>query len=258
MQNKVAAVSITAIVWALAGGLFGAIFNGLHQVLLALGLSGWQPLVGGAAIAAMTTSAFYGSMPVAMGGTMAGILGSIGYLMVAGQPVVLPVIALACGLTGLVVGQFHAWLLPSSTRPLGVILTGLAAGTGAGALLSWGLSLYGQPVSSLVIAAGVVALVGILFELTRPKILRGCVTWLPQGVGTPVVAAVVAAVVGCTVGIMSGIDAGGLDRAVAQGLREAMAALPSGFIGGMIGGAVTGAILELVGVPVEDEIEHNM
>jgi len=45
---------------------------------------------------------------------------------------------------------------------------------------------------------------------------------------------------------------------VSQGLREAMAALPSGFTGGMIGGAVTGAILEAVGVPVEDEIEHNM
>jgi hypothetical protein len=258
MQNKAAAVSVTAIVWGLAGGLFGAIFNGLYQILLALGLSGWQPLVGGAAIAAMATSAFYGSMPVAMVGAMAGMLGAIGYLMIAGQPVALAVIALTCGLTGLVVGQFHAWLLPSTTRPLGVILTGLAAGAGAGTMLAVALALLGQPVSPLVIAAGVVALVGILFEVTRPQILRGCFNWLPPGVGTPVVAAVVATVVGCTVGIMSGIDAGGLDRAVAQGLREAMAALPSGFIGGMIGGAVTGAILEAVGVPVEDEIEHNM
>ena len=258
MQNKVAAVSVTAIVWGLAGGLFGAIFNGLHQILLALGLSGWQPLVGGAAMAAMATSAFYGSMPVALVGAMAGMLGAIGYLMVAGQPVALAVIALTCGLTGLVVGQFHAWLLPSTTRPLGVILTGLAAGAGAGTLLAVALALFGQPVSPLVIAAGVVALVGILFEVTRPKILRACFYWLPAGIGTPVVAAVVATVVGCTVGIMSGIDAGGLDRAVSQGLREAMAALPSGFTGGMIGGAVTGAILEAVGVPVEDEIEHNM
>jgi hypothetical protein len=258
MQNKVAAVSVTAIVWGLAGGLFGAIFNGLFQILVALGLSGWQPLVGGAAIAAMATSAFYGSMPVAMVGAMAGMLGSIGYLMVAGQPVALAAIALTCGLTGLVVGQFHAWLLPSTTRPLGVILTGLAAGAGAGTLLALALALLGQPVTPLVIAAGVVALVGILFEVTRPKILRACFDWLPPGIGTPLVAAVVATLVGCTVGIMSGIDAGGLDRAVSQGLRDAMAALPSGFTGGMIGGAVTGAILEAVGVPVEDEIEHNM
>ena len=177
--------------------------------------------------------------------------------MVAGQPVALPVIALACGLTGLVVGQFHAWLLPSDTRPWGSSSPGWRRGPGR-APAGLGARPLRPTHLALVLAAGVVALVGILFEVTRPKILRACFNWLPKGMGTPMVATVVAAVVGCTVGTMSGIDAGGLDRAVAQGLHEAMAALPLGFIGGMIGGAVTGSILELVGVPVEDEIEHNM
>lgn len=258
MQNKIAAVSITAIVWALAGGLFGAIFNGLYQVLIALGLSGWQPLVGGAAIAAMTTSAFYGSMPVALIGSMAGMLGSIGTLMVGGQPVVLPVIAGVCALTGLVVGLFHSWVLPGNARPLGVILTGLVAGSAAGALMAWGLGLLDRPAGPFVIAAGIVALVGGLFELTRPHIVRGCFTWLPQGLGTPVVAGVIAAVVGAAVGIMSEIGGIGLGQSFAEGVQNIVDAMGMGFLGGMLGGAVTGAILELIGVPVEDEIEHNL
>jgi hypothetical protein len=258
MKNKVAAVSVTAVVWALAGGLFGAIFTGLHHVLLSLGLHGWQPLAVGGGIAAMFTSAFYGSMPVALIGAMAGMLGSIGTLMVGGQPVVLPVIAGVCALVGLVAGLFHSWVLPSNGRPLGVILTGLAAGGVAGAVVAWGLSVFGQPVGTFVIAAGVVALVGSLFELSRPHIVRGVFTWLPQGLGTPVVASVIAAVVGAAVGIMSGIGASGPGQSLAEGLQQMLTAMPMGFLGGMAGGAITGAILELLGVPVEDEIEHNL
>jgi hypothetical protein len=37
-----------------------------------------------------------------------------------------------------------------------------------------------------------------------------------------------------------------------------LTAMPAGFLGGMAGGAVTGAILELLGVEVEEEIEHNL
>ena len=258
MKNKVAAISITAVVWALAGGLFGAIFIGLHQVLLSLGLQGWQPLVVGGAIAAMTTSAFYGSMPVALIGAMAGILGSIGTLMVGGQPVVLPVIAGVCALTGIVVGLFHSWLMPGTARPLGVILTGLFAGGTAGAVVAWGLDVVGQPVRPFVIAAGVVALVGSLFQLTRPHILRGCFTWLPRGLGAPAVAGVIAAVVGAAVGVMTGIGGSEPGQSFADGIQQIFAAMPMGFLGGMVGGAITGAFLEMVGVPLEDEIEHNL
>ncbi len=258
MKNKVAAVSITAIVWALAGGLFGAIFTGLHQVLLALGLVGWQPLVVGGAVAAMTTSAFYGSMPVALIGAMAGMLGSIGTLMVGGQAVALPVIAGVCGLTGLVVGLFHSWVLPGNARPLGVILTGFLAGSIAGALVAWGLGILGGPFGPFVVAAGIVALVGSLFQFGGPHILRGCFAWVPQGLGTPLVAGIIAAVVGAAVGIMSGLGASDGGQSIADGIQQMVAQVPTGFLGGMVGGAITGAVLELVGVPLEDEIEHNL
>jgi hypothetical protein len=255
MKNKIANVSVTTIVWALAGGIFGAIYTGLYQVLLALGLDGWQALVVGGAIAAMTTAAFYGSMPVALIGAMAGMLGSIGALMVVGTSVDLPVIIGVCAVTGLVVGLFHSWVLPSNAGPLGVILTGLAAGSGAGALMAWFLTLglIARPAGPFVIAAGIVALVGSLFQLTRPHILRACFAWMPRAAGTPMVAALIAAVVGAAVGIMSG---SGLS--IAGEAYHLFGEVPTGFVGGMVGGAITGALLELLGVPLEDEIEHNL
>lgn len=48
---------------------------GLHQVLQVIGLEGWRPLVVGAAAAAMTTSAFYSAMPVALVGASVWIMG---------------------------------------------------------------------------------------------------------------------------------------------------------------------------------------
>jgi hypothetical protein len=132
------------------------------------------------------------------------------------------------------------------------------AGSIAGALMVWGLGLFGQPVGPFIIAAGIVALVGGLFQLTRPHILRGCFTWLPEGLGPPVVAGVIAAVVGAAVGIMSGAGASGPGQSVVDNIQSMFATMPTGFLGGMVGGAITGAILELVGVPLEDEIEHNL
>lgn len=72
--DTIAVTLTTLLIWGFAGALFGALFTGLHQVLGLIGLSGWQPLVLGAAAAAMTTSAFYSAMPMALLGTMAGIL----------------------------------------------------------------------------------------------------------------------------------------------------------------------------------------
>jgi hypothetical protein len=258
MKNKIAAVAITTVVWALAGGIFGAIFTALYQVLVNLGLVGWQPLVVGGAVAAMTTGAFYGSMPVALIGAMAGMLGSIGTLMVVGPSVDLPVIAGVCGLTGLVVGLFHSWLAPGNAGPLGVILTGLVAGSAAGALMAWGLGVIAQPAGPFVIAAGIVALVGSLFQLSRPHIVRGCFAWLPRGLGTPLVAGVIATVVGAAVGIMSGNGLGQPGGGLTGELHQFFDLVPTGFLGGMVGGAITGAVLELLGVPLEDEIEHNL
>ncbi len=56
-KDKLTALVMMLLVWGLAGGLCGALFACLQQVLAAIGLSAWQsPLV--AAVAAATTAAF--------------------------------------------------------------------------------------------------------------------------------------------------------------------------------------------------------
>ena len=48
-KDKAAAALLTLFVWGLAGALFGGLFAGIHQVLVVMGLAGWQPLIIGAA-----------------------------------------------------------------------------------------------------------------------------------------------------------------------------------------------------------------
>jgi len=69
-KDQLTVVVMTLFVWGFAGALFGALFAGLYQVLQMLGLIGWQPLIAAAALAAMTTSAFYSAMPVALVGAI--------------------------------------------------------------------------------------------------------------------------------------------------------------------------------------------
>jgi hypothetical protein len=251
-KDRFTAIITTLFVWSLAGALFGGLFIGLYEVLTVLGLSGWQPLVIGSVAAAMTTAAFYSAMPVALVGATAGVLASIGYLIVSGHRVELPLISGAAALAGLVAGSFFAWMVRRNARPLAETLTGLLAGLGAGVILSVVLFLYPQPVGSLVMAAGVVALVGALFQLNEHWIVQTCHGWLPDGLAAPLVAALIAGVVGASIWIMGGTTAGALDPETKGAIDQVLSQVPLGFFGGMLGGAVTGVLLELMGFHLED------
>ena len=239
-------------VWGLAGALFGSLFAGLHQVLQVVGLEGWRPLVVGAAAAAMTTSAFYSAMPVALVGAMAGVVASIGYLMVMGHRVELLFIAGVAALAGLVAGFFYSWMGKGGMRPLAQTLAGLMSGLIAGGVLSLGLSVTGSEISMFVLAAGIVALVGGLFILSARWIVSTSSGWCPRTLSAPVVASLIAAVVGASVWIMGGTTAAALDATTKSAIDEVIAQVPSGFLGGMLGGAITGVLLELIGVHLGD------
>ncbi|MEA3275508.1 MAG: spermidine synthase [Pseudomonadota bacterium] len=251
-RDKTAAIVLILFVWGLAGALFGSLFAGLYQVLLVLGVGGWKPLVVGAAAAAMTTSAFYSAMPVALVGAMAGVIASIAYLMVTGHRVELFLISSVAAVAGLVAGSFYAWMVKGGGRPLAQTLRGLLAGLAAGGLLAAGLSFYGGDVGMFVMAAGVVALVGSLFQLSERWFVGRISGWCPRTVSAPVVAALIAAVVGASVWIMGGVTAGALDSATKGAIDQVLREVPAGFLGGLLGGAVTGVLLELMGVHLEE------
>jgi hypothetical protein len=256
MQARASTVVMTLFVWGLAGALFGSLFAGLYGVLQVTGLSGWQPLVIGAAAAAMTTSAFYSAMPVALVGAMAGVLASIVYLMVGGAHHIdlLSIVGFAA-IAGAVAGGFYAWMVKGGGRPLAETTTGLVSGVVAGGLVWAGLALYGGEPEMLIMAAGVVAVVGSLFKLSERWIVGRLSGHYPQALSAPVVASLIAAVIGASIWIMGGTMTASMDLATRGAVEGVLHQVPQGFLGGMLGGAVTGVILELLGMHLEDD-EH--
>ena len=100
-----------------------------------------------------------------------------------------------------------------------------------------------EEISMFVLAAGVVALVGGLFQLSSRWIVATSSGWCPRAISASVVAGLIAAVVGASVWIMGGTTAAALDPATKGAIDGVIRQIPSGFFGGMLGGAVTGVLL---------------
>lgn len=253
-KDKFTVVVMTIFVWGFAGALFGALFSGLYQVMQVLGLSGWQPLIVAAAAAAMTTSAFYSAMPVALVGAMAGVLSSIGYLIATGQEIELLMILGIAGSAGVAAGSFYAWIVAGGSRPLAETLTGLIAGLLAGGSLAFVLSMTGGEVGMFVLAAGVVALVGTFFQISERWLVARTASWLPGIISAPVVAGLIAAVVGASIWIVGGTTSAMLDGSTQDAVGQVLHDIPPGLLGGLLGGALTGLLLELFGFHLEDHL----
>ncbi len=251
-KDRFTAIVMTLVVWGLAGGVFGALFAGLQQVLFAMGLTGWQPLVLAATAAAMTTSALYSAMPVALTGAMAGVLASIGALILLGPNVRLPEIAGIAALAGVAGGSFYAWMAESGGEPLVETLAGLGSGLIAGTTLAVVATLTSHQIGTFVLAAGVVALVGTLFQISQRWLITAGSGWLHGGLSAAVVAGLTASLVAASIWILGGTTTFTLDGTTADALGQIRHEIPEGFLGGMLGGAVTGVILELLGFHLED------
>jgi hypothetical protein len=251
-KDRFATIVMTAVVWGLSGGIFGALFSGLYQILSTLGLSGWQPPVVAATAAAVTTTAFYSAMPVALTGAMAGVLASIGALILVGNDLGFPPMAAAGGITGVAAGGFYAWMAESGGRPLAEALTGLLAGLIAGGALAAMVTLTEQQVSTLVLAAGVVALVGTLFQVSDRWIVDHVAALLPGGLSAALVAGLIATLVASSIWVLGGTTAFALGGAASDAMGQVRQEIGPGFLGGLLGGAVTGLVLELVGFHLED------
>jgi hypothetical protein len=252
IRDRVTAVVTTLFVWSLAGALFGGLFIGLHEVLIVLGLVAWQPVVVASVAAAMTTVAFYSSMPIALVGAASGVVSSVGYLVVAGPRLELGVISAVAAGVGLVAGTFFTWMGQGGSRPLAETITGLLAGLGAGVILATTLTWYPHPVGAFVMAAGVVALVGSLFQLNEHWIVDVSRAWLPASLAAPLVSSLVASVVGASIWMVSGTAVAALDMETVGAVQQVLTQVPAGFLGGMLGGAVTGFVLELLGFHIEE------
>lgn len=233
-------IAIILLIWGFAGALFGALFAGLHQVLVASGLSGWPTLMVATALAAMTTSAFYSAMPVALVGTMAGVLASIAYLIASGQDAALPMMAGLAASGGVLAGSGYAWMVKNGSRPLAETLIGLIAGLLAGGCLVLTCLLLGQQVGACTRVSLLVLLFGILFDVLDRWWLNGIARWLPSALSAPVVAGLIATVVGASIWFVGGATTALLDN---PGHGQVLGDIPLGLVGGLLGGAMTGLLL---------------
>ena len=253
-KDQFTAIVMTLVVWGLAGGVFGALFAGLHEVLAVVGLAGWQRPVLAAAAAAMITSAFYSAMPIALAGAMAGVLASIGTLIVLGHDLDLSVLAAVAGVAGVASGSFYAWAAEDGGRPLSQTLAGMVAGLIAGALLTGLIAVAGRPAGTFVLAAGVVAVVGTLFQVSARWLSGRGTTSIPAGLSAAVVAGMIASLVAASIWTLGYTPLAGADGATPDLLGQVRREIPPGFLGGLMGGSLTGVILELLGFHLED---HN-
>lgn len=251
-KDQFAAIITTLVVWGLAGGLFGSLFAGLHQVLFSLGLAGWQPPVLAAAAAAMITSAFYSAMPVALAGAMAGVLASIGSLIALGHDLDLGVLAGIAGVAGLAAGSVYTWIAAGGARPLTQTLAGMAAGLFAGTLLAALIAVTGRQVGTFVLAAGVVAVVGTLFQVAARWLKGSDSRLVPASLSAAAVAGMIATLVAASIWTLGGSPLLGPDGYTPDLLGQVRREIPPGFLGGLAGGGLTGLVLELLGFHLED------
>ena len=251
-KDKLTAVVMTLAVWALAGGLCGALYAGLQPVMSAFGPGPQAAPVGAAAAAAMTTAAFYSAMPIALVGTMAAVLVSIAGLIVGGPELGLAVIAGAAAVGGLAAGGFFAWMAVGSERPLARTLAGLLGGLIAGAAVVGLTAVLGGPVETLARAALVVALVGTLYEVSVRWLGRGGRPLVPQGMAAAVVAGLIAAMVAAAIWLLGGTPTLAYDGTSHDLLGQVRRELSPGLFGGILGGGLTGVVLELLGFRLEE------
>lgn len=172
--------------------------------------------------------------------------------MISGDQILLPLIAGVAACVGVLAGVFYGWVNQGSGRPLAETLTGLLSGLLSGGLMALALVLYGKPVAMFGLAAGIVALVGGLFQFSERRVVDAITRWCPRILSAPVVAGLIAAVVGAGIWAMTGATSGTLDATIGTGIGQVAQQVPSGLLGGMLGGALTGVLLEISGAHLED------
>jgi hypothetical protein len=251
-KGQIASMVMIVFVWGFAGALFGALFAGLYQVLSAVGLMDWRQLVYASAIAAMTTAAFYSAMPVALVGATAGVLASIGHLIATGQQVELSAIVGLSGLAGVFSGGFYDWVVKQDGRPFAEALAGLLAGLLAGIVLALVLAATERQATMAVLAAGVVALVGSIYQIAGRWLVGPTAKWFPGELSTPLLAALIAVVVGASIWILEVTSGARLGVNALGSMLPLLTAVPQGLLGGLAGGVLTGLLLELTGFRLED------
>jgi len=244
-----------AITWAFSGALYGGFFSGLFGYLVMNeGSASWTPYLVATPVSGTVIAAFFGSMLVALGGTLTGILTAISYQILFAtyhEPLFLLGTAF---LLGMVAGTFFTRREIHESQPLAQAVAGLAGGVVAGPLLF----LIAKPLAldevMAATAALSVSLVG-LFYVVAIKNLPGFLRrGLAEKAGGPLVSGIIAAAVAAVFWLIGEsymvIPLYGEESSY----QVILDSTPLGLLGGALGGAFGGAMLEILGIRMEEHI----
>jgi hypothetical protein len=237
-------VFLRAVMWAVMGTLYAVLFLGLLEALAFVASSPWGLLI--AAVAAGTiTASFYGALPLAMVGTMAGVVSTMGYLLAFPGPVDPLRIVAVSGTVGGICGAVIAFPLDLTRGTAAKTLAGLASGLAAGLLvlpLAWIL----QDELPIGIVTGLlVAVTGILYVIALGWLLTRLRHQIPRGIVEMALPAGFAMMVGLSMWTIGGSVTGAVDPELRQVARMILEQVPEAGLGGALGGALSGALLEV-------------
>lgn len=246
--KKLGAVLLRALIWALSGAIFGGLFTGLYQVFVIFDKPEWMTLMLASGLSGAVTAAFFGAMPVALLGSMVGVLVAIGFQIsgvAGGKPLFMLGVALGIGSLA---GSFYSGQMALRLRPLGQTVSGMLSGALAGPLVFALSGVLEQVVEPMWRAAAAVAFVGVLYIIISRWILSLCSEWVSARLSGPVVSGLVALAVAASMWLLGSTITGELARPMVSGDVNAAELVALGMLGGAIGGAIGGAALELLGI----------
>jgi len=248
---KLGRILLDALVWALAGGVFGALLSALSETGRILDINPWIGAALAAGLAGAVTAAFFGAMPVAVVGALLGVLLGISALILPMSDAEPFLVVGAALLVGLIAGS----LIPRSavlrSRPLGQAMSGLLAGLLAGILVTAMHRFGGVEMGNALIAGVTVAAVGLLYVALSRVVLIRCKDRISQNIGGPLVTALVACGVALIIWLVGSMAGVAPNAPILAELEQVVTTVPSGLAGGAIGAAIGGALLELLGIELE-------
>lgn len=243
-----------AIIWAFAGALYGGFYAGLLAYFHIIEFGHWPAFILSSSIAGLVIASFFGSMLVALGGTLTGILAAISYqILLAGtvQPWILFGSAL---LLGAVVGAFFTSREIKQSQPLAQASAGFLAGLATGPIMAMFTANMHPYTNHWWIAAGSVSLVGLGYVfITKhtPGFLKNRTS---MKIGGPLVSGIIAMAMASVFWIIGESSLAMPHLGEVSTYQDVLDNAPLGLLGGALGGAFGGAMLELLGIQLEEHI----
>ena len=244
-----------AVTWAFSGALYGGFFTGMFGYLaMHHGHASWTPYLLAPLVSGMVIAAFFGSMLVALGGTLSGILTAISYQILLPDPRTPLLLISAAFLVGLLGGSFFTRREIHESQPLAQAVAGLISGLVSGPILFLVARPFGIDEMVTGLSALSVSLVGLFYVVAIKYLPSGLRSGMAEKIGGPLVSGIIAAAVAAVFWLIGESYMVIPIYSQESSYQAILDATPFGLLGGALGGAFGGAMLEVMGIRLEEHI----